>query len=177
MVAGVGVVMNKTSKDQIHFGAGNSKTTKGHSDDILCLAISPCRTKVATGQCGKKPIIYIWSVEDCSIIHKFKLGRVRAVKTIGWSSDGKYIGATCMDNDHQVVIFDAENGGKALATGEGGDCCFFDMAFDPTEPTRFCTVGKRPKLWNYNNGLKGGSLAFGSKKRTVLIVGEFLENG
>ena len=37
-----------------------------HTDDVLCLAISPDRKLVATGQLGTKPSIIIWDAETCA---------------------------------------------------------------------------------------------------------------
>lgn len=105
--------MNKASKDQTLFGCGDAAETKGHGDDIISLGISPDRTRVATGETGKRPKVFVWDAMSGEVQCFAKLGRVRGVKTIGWSKSGQYIACTTLDNDHTVYILDPNGKKKA----------------------------------------------------------------
>ncbi len=85
------------------------------------------RTLVATGEVGKKPKVYIWTANNAQKVSKIKLGRVRGVKTIGWSMNSKYVACTCLDNDHTVYLLNPKQGkGKVITSGKGGDSPFYD---------------------------------------------------
>ena len=62
------------------------------------------RTMVATGETGKRPRVYIWTANNAEKVSKIKLGKVRGVKTIGWSMSNKYVACTCLDNEHTVYV-------------------------------------------------------------------------
>jgi WD40 repeat protein len=179
-IASIGVIMNKASKDQILFGCGENKTTKGHTDDIISLAVCPHRRLVATGETGRNPKVYVWSAQTGEIMSFYKCKRVRGIKTIGFSKSSKYVGFSCLDNDHTVYLVDPHGKKKCklLGSGKGGPGAFFDMAFSTVDEGTFVTIGKRSKYWTYENGvLDSCSLKFGSQKRTTLIVGTFTDQG
>jgi hypothetical protein len=52
--------MNVTTLKQRFMGAGDSKTTKGHTDDIVSLGIDVNRKLAVTGSLGAKPLILVW---------------------------------------------------------------------------------------------------------------------
>jgi microtubule-associated protein-like 6 len=172
--------LDKAKKDQTLFGCGENKTTKGHTDDIISLGMNPERTLVATGETGKNPKVYIWSAKTGEIQCFYKCKRVRGIKTIGWSKSSKYVGFSCLDNDHTVYLVDPHGKKKCklLGSGKGGPGAFFDMAFSTVDEGTFVTIGKRSKYWTYNDGmLTGKQLIFGKQKRTTLIVGTFTGDG
>lgn len=80
----------------------------GHTDDITALAIHPNRDIIATGEVGKNPKICIWSASDPSkSLIEFRQGRdSRAVASLGFSFDGRYLASNDLHNDHEVRIWE-----------------------------------------------------------------------
>mmetsp|Transcript_11637 Transcript_11637/g.14717 ORF Transcript_11637/g.14717 Transcript_11637/m.14717 type:complete len:107 (+) Transcript_11637:828-1148(+) len=79
----------------------------GHSDDIVSLCISDDRTKVATGQVGLEPMIFIWDAVTAQRIDMMTLPKgSRSVSALSMSPDGKYLAAADMSDDHKVHLFD-----------------------------------------------------------------------
>lgn len=72
--ASIGVVLNKTLNTQRLLGAGDSQKYRAHTNSITAIAINHDRSIVATGQCGKDPLIIVWNTAECSIIKKFSQG-------------------------------------------------------------------------------------------------------
>ena len=65
--AALGVVYNFTEKIQTYFGGGKTdygskkgKSETVHTDDITALCVNNDRSKVATGQNGQAPHIFVW---------------------------------------------------------------------------------------------------------------------
>lgn len=62
--AAVGISMNVNSLQQRYMGAGEQKSAKGHTDDIMSLGLSPDRKLVVTGSLGAKPLILVWDSDS-----------------------------------------------------------------------------------------------------------------
>ena len=45
-------------------GTGQQKQTKGHTDDIMALGLSPDRKLVVTGSLGSRPLILVWDSDS-----------------------------------------------------------------------------------------------------------------
>ena len=74
--AALGIIYNYEENLQTYFGGGKTAygSKKGrketvHTDDITSLAMNKDRTKVATGQNGQKPLVFVWddviSIKNC----------------------------------------------------------------------------------------------------------------
>ena len=73
----------------------------------MALAISSDRTRVATGQVGLEPMIFIWDAETAQRIDMMTLPKgSRSVSALGFSKDDNYIAAADMSDDHNVHLFD-----------------------------------------------------------------------
>lgn len=69
-------------------GAGESSSTKGHSDDITALCIANDKCTVATGEVGKNPKIIVWNATNMSISKEFRQGRgSRGVTSLAFNKD------------------------------------------------------------------------------------------
>lgn len=111
MAGAIGVLFDYKKNTQRFMGAGNSKSAKGHTDDIVSLSVTSDRTLLATGQVGDKPAICIWDLSSGELKNKFNLGRnMRACKALAWSKDNKRVYACALDNDHSIFAFDVSNG-------------------------------------------------------------------
>jgi len=124
--AAVGVCMNVNSLKQRFMGAGEQKSVKGHTDDIMTLGLSPDRKLVVTGSLGARPLILVWDSDSMEVIARANLNRnTRAVVAIRFSKDGKYFFCADKHNDSNVYCFQA-NDGKLL----GQNKCGSDPVFD-----------------------------------------------
>lgn len=149
-IAAVGIVYNSETHHQRCYVA--------HTDDILCLAIHPSGSLIATGQIGKNPEIHVWDEEEVRTISILKDGHERGVCAVDFSPDGKHVVSVGLDNEHCVVVWDWAKGTK-LAHARGHKDKIFDVRWDPNEEGRFVTVGmKHIKFWK-----KAGS-GFTSKR-------------
>lgn len=156
MTAAIGVVLDFKNNTQKFFGCGAKEANENaHYDDITALSIHPNRDLVATGQVGKDPSICIWSTKTMELVVSMKQGRdTRAVRSLGWSKNGKYLASTGDDNEHTVFVYDTEKGVKICSEKSGPDP-IIDQDFSTTEEEQFATAGKNGlKFWNFKNPKK-----------------------
>ncbi len=76
--------------------------------------------KVATGEIGPKPSIYVWSSETMQVIHHLKGGIIKGVASLSFSPSGEKVAAACIDDNHMTAVYDLKNAG-GLAALEKGD--------------------------------------------------------
>lgn len=118
----MGVILNPATNSQTFFGGkALGKTTNQHDDDILCLAVSADRRKVATGQLGVKPKLFIWSADGGNFIAKYVLSdkKSRGIVACAFSTNAEHLAFVDLSDDHAVYVINA-NKGKLLwkkATG------------------------------------------------------------
>jgi len=124
----------------------------GHDDDVMCLAVHPSGTIVASGQVGRRPPICVW---DCakpapdtndpnngggpngnggmssSVTH---LGNLlfhsRGICCMDFSTDGTLLVSVGADDAHHICVWDWQNG-VLLASGRGYNTDVFQVAFNP----------------------------------------------
>ena len=106
--AAVGIVMDTNTLKQQFMGAGNTKTAKGHTDDITCLAVNKDRSLAVTGSLGKQPLLLVWSTSTMEVKARTNLSRnTMAVSTVKFSADGKYIFCTDKSTSANVYCYNA----------------------------------------------------------------------
>ncbi|XP_053521940.1 echinoderm microtubule-associated protein-like 5 isoform X5 [Artibeus jamaicensis] len=81
-VAGVGVVYSPREHRQ--------KFYRGHSDDIISLALHPERVLVATGQVGKEPYICVWDSYTVQTVSVLKDVHTHGVACLAFDLDGQF---------------------------------------------------------------------------------------
>lgn len=190
-VAALGVVLDPNNNTQMFFGGGTlSKSSvkaqakasdhraapEQHDDDIICLAISPDRKFVATGQTGPQPKLYIWNTETGklkSAKSKFKITakNCRAIGSCCWSGDGKYVAFVDKSQDHNIYVVDSETG-SLVNSGKDGQQEVFDMAWSK-KPGDLCfaTVGARHiNFWDFGNLSKPKTPGTGHGGKTFTCV-------
>jgi WD40 repeat protein len=124
--AGLGINMDSTTLKQKFMGAGDIKSAKGHTDDVMALGVSPDRKSVITGSLGAQPEIIIWGSDSMEIKGRTKLGRnTRAVSTIRFSKDGKLFFCSDKHNDSNVYCFDVDT-----LKPKGSEKCGSDPVID-----------------------------------------------
>ena len=77
-VAGLGIVYSKATHQQRYYSA--------HTDDILCLALHPKKSLVATGQIGRDPTVHVWNVETMETMSILQGQHSRGVCAVDFSS-------------------------------------------------------------------------------------------
>lgn len=132
-VAGVCVVANPNTKHQRFY--------RDHTDDIFCLAVSPCGTLIASGQKdprGKadEPFVKIWNPVTMVTEHTFYFHE-RGINLVAFTPDGKHILTMGGDDNHLTALFSLiKVKGKTqtapVCEGRLGKDLFWTMNFDPT---------------------------------------------
>ena len=155
MTAALGVILDTEARTQTIFGGGEEKVQQrkqqakglfGHSDDIVALALTADRKRVATGQVGLEPMIFIWDAETAERLELMTLPKgCRSVSAISFSPDGRYVAAADMSDDHAIHVFDLETKDKKgkpakLFTEKSDRQKVFGIQWKPTG-TEFCSVG------------------------------------
>jgi len=149
--AALGVIYDFTGLKQKYFGggatsygSGKTKKEKAHTDDVTALCVNSDRTKVATGQNGPKPLVFVWNSSTAEFICQRRVPKGgRLVSAIGFSKDDKYLAACDMSEKIIVHIFDLGPKGPEgpIADVQIGQKVM-QISWNPNDPNVFATVGK-----------------------------------
>ena len=173
MTAAVGVQLDPSSNTQKFFGGGpvgpshkaHDGAARQHSDDIMCLALSPDLRTAATGQVGSRPAIFAWDTTTMETKSRWQLPKgSRGVKCIAWNRTGSRVACVDNHNDHWLRVFEVGES-KPIYEHKMGSSVIYDVAWCPEED-RFACVGKNT-VYFFNSqgssyegekGLTGGNL-------------------
>ncbi|KAF0698173.1 Aste57867_11158 [Aphanomyces stellatus] len=114
--AAVGIIFDRETNTQKHH--------LGHTDDILCLAMSPSGRFAATGERGKKPAIRVWDAKSGALLSQLVGFHSRGVVSVTFSSDEKTLASVGDDDDHSLAIWEDKGGAWSkgtLVTSAKGD--------------------------------------------------------
>ena len=101
--AALGIVYDQDTHTQRFF--------KGHSDDIVCAAMHPERTLVATGEMGRRPTAFVWDSTNPEGAPVAQLrGQRRAITHMAFSPNGKYLATIGRDDQRSLMVYDWEAG-------------------------------------------------------------------
>ena len=105
--AALGVRMLRDRSGQ---GKWTQKYFKGHNDDILCLAISPDRRFVATGQTASaaskgKGSICVWDVRECRQLSRMDACHQRGVTSLAFSPEGSELMSVGADDKNTHILW------------------------------------------------------------------------
>ncbi|GAB5573088.1 echinoderm microtubule-associated protein-like 5 isoform X3 [Prionailurus iriomotensis] len=121
-VAGVGVVYSPREHRQ--------KFYRGHSDDIISLALHPERVLVATGQVGKEPYICVWDSYTVQTISILKDAHTHGIACLAFDLDGQRLVSVGLDSKNAVYRI-------------------FDISWDLYQPNKLVSCGvKHIKFWS-----------------------------
>ena len=127
-----------------------------HRDDIISMSVHPDKATVATGELGPKPSIIVWNGLTGQEITTIKNGIIKGVDNLKYSDSGRLLAATCMDDDHRVVIFDVNNGYNMVAFEKSGKDFILGLVW--LNDSSFVTVGiKHYVCWSINGSSVKGS--------------------
>jgi len=150
-VAGVCVVFKSRSRLQKHF--------MGHDDDIRCLSQHPVNQNIiATGQNatiiggkGTPPHICVWDSTDFSKVWRLNLTQAdRAVRSVAFSSDGKYLVSVSDDDNHSIKVWDWEKR-TPVASAKGDRSPIYQVRWNHKDASEFVTVGKKHAMfWSWD---------------------------
>ncbi|XP_012868821.1 PREDICTED: echinoderm microtubule-associated protein-like 5 [Dipodomys ordii] len=139
-VAGVGVVYSPREHRQ--------KFYRGHSDDIISLALHPERVLVATGQVGKEPYICVWDSYTVQTISVLKDVHTHGIACLAFDLDGQRLVSVGLDSKNTVCVWDWKRG-KMLSMAPGHTDRIFDISWDLYQPNKLVSCGvKHIKFWN-----------------------------
>ncbi|KAH8058418.1 hypothetical protein JL722_6281 [Aureococcus anophagefferens] len=109
----VGIVLDKTKRSQRHM--------LRHTDVITATAMHPLGELCATAQVGDAPTVVVWNTLDGVVQRTFFLNAgSRACSALAFSADGKYLACAAQNDDHDVSVFDWDDGALARAGPTGG---------------------------------------------------------
>lgn len=148
-LASIGIIMDPKSNKQSFFGGkALGKTNNQHDDDILCLAVSHDRKKVATGQTGVKPKLFIWNAKDNSYLGKYTLTdkTSKAIIACAFSKDGNYVAFVDQSSSHTVYVVDGKTA-KLVWKKASGSPVMYAICWGSNKD--FVTCGANTvKFWN-----------------------------
>ncbi|UJR16486.1 hypothetical protein I4U23_003389 [Adineta vaga] len=143
-VAALGIVLNTEQHSQRFYNC--------HTDDILCLAVSPDMSLVATGQIGRDPPVHVWDPITMQTSSILKGQHYRGISAVGFSNNGKWLASVGLDDYRTIVIWDWKKGEK-LGSQRGHNDKIFCLRWNPYDENRFVTVGvKHIKFWTKAGG-------------------------
>jgi hypothetical protein len=135
--AALGIIMNTEATS-----SGATKSTQKffnrHSNEVISTAVSPNGKIVATGEIGASPKIYAWDSSSMLVISVMSDGLTTGAANLAFSSNGEKLLATCLDESHQVCIFNVIQG-ILIASSKGGNNRILDAKW--VNDTDFVTVG------------------------------------
>ena len=178
-VAALGISMDINTNTQLFFGGGTlSKNIKAatdqHDDDIICLAISPDRKLVATGQVGPNPKLFIWDAETGKLKNpksKFKIPakNCRAICCCGWSIDSKYVAFVDKSEKRNVYVIEADTGSLVYSDSFGSSDAF-DVNWSQQPGSQIFAVCGAKQIKFYDLAAKTGKLGTGHGGQTFSCV-------
>jgi len=75
--------------------------------------------RIATGQLGAKPYIFVWDTNTLQPLCTFKGALTKGISSIAFSSSGDKLCAAAIDNYHEIAVFDI------TAKSKMGGCLLF----------------------------------------------------
>ncbi|EHB11852.1 Echinoderm microtubule-associated protein-like 5, partial [Heterocephalus glaber] len=124
------------------------KFYRGHSDDIISLALHPERVLVATGQVGKEPYVCIWDSYTVQTISILKDVHTHGIACLAFNLDGQRLVSVGLDSKNAVCVWDWKRG-KVLSMAPGHTDRIFDVSWDLYQPNKLVSCGvKHIKFWS-----------------------------
>ncbi|XP_078613343.1 echinoderm microtubule-associated protein-like 6 isoform X1 [Branchiostoma floridae x Branchiostoma japonicum] len=166
-VAAVAILYDKKNHEQRFY--------LKHTDDIISMVKHPQNDIFATGQVGKDPAIHVWDGHNLSTLISLQGQHQRGVTALDFSGDGELLASVGLDNDHTIVLWDWKNGAP-LASTRGSKDLLFEIRFNPHNPDKLVTVGKKHiNFWTRSgNTFKSKRGIFGKVgKMTTMLCAEF----
>jgi len=102
VAASVGVVYDTTSHSQQHFCI--------HKSDIVSFTMSADGKLAATGEASSVPVICIWDTNTMEVKLRLRGFHRRAVRSLGFSPDSKYLVSIGQDLHHSCAVYNVETG-------------------------------------------------------------------
>jgi len=128
--AAIGVILNKETNTQRFF--------TGHIGSIMSIALHPDKIRVATGDYGVKPYIYIWNSNTCLPVASFRGYLEKGIKSLAFSPNGEYLAAVDISPYNSVAIYDLHNK-ELLFISKTDPLLLLQVVFKNNE--EFITVG------------------------------------
>ena len=132
-----------------------------HKDDIMSIAVHPNGKIVATGEIGPKPLISVWNIQSqTESLVTFNSPLTKGIAHLAFSSSGKFLAASAMDDGHCVAIYEwqrKEDVKKKISplytTAKGTPSPIMAILFDPTEQMLIACAVKEVVFLNFQTGV------------------------
>jgi len=169
--ASVGIIFDKVKWTQ--------KYNLEHTDDVISLAMSPCRKYAATGQMGKRPLIIVWDAQTGKTLSTIKCGRIRAVSALAFSSCGGKIACVGQDNNHTLFVYNWREG-TLQCKGKGDGNKVMAVSWSPDDANIVTCGVKSFRVWKVKGrNIKSKKGLFGktAKIQPLLSIGWLQQAG
>jgi len=169
--AAAGVVNKFGNKGAKKKGEQQQHFNLSHTDDILCMAIHPSGNRVATGEIGRKPKIFVWDVHSTNVLLEIVGFHRFGIELLAWSPSGAMLATVGRDSDHSIAIYDGDSG-SMVANSKGHQNKVHAICFK-TEMDIVTAGVKHVKFWTMSERKvsgKNGLFKPKGKIQTVLAV-------
>ena len=95
--ATVGIIYDVKNHTQTHL--------LGHTNDIICMAMHPNKSIIATSQIGKDPCIRLWDTTGKTLA-VLEGSHERGINTLAFSQDGDLLMSVGVGDRHMVAVWD-----------------------------------------------------------------------
>jgi microtubule-associated protein-like 6 len=104
-----------------------------HTNDVTAIAVHNDGVRVASGELGPKPAIYVWDSNTMMIVCKFVGVLSKGIAALSFSPSGDRFAAVSIDTDHAIAVFDitskSKSGGVKLFCEKGGPDVILGLAW------------------------------------------------
>ena len=169
--AAAGVVNNFGKKGSRKKGEQQQHFNLAHTDDILCMAMHPAGNRVATGEIGRRPKIFVWDVHSTNVLLEIVGFHRFGIELLAWSPTGAMLATVGRDGDHSIAIYDGDSG-SMVANSKGHQNKVQAICFK-TEMDIVTAGVKHVKFWTMSERKisgKNGLFKPKGKIQTVLAV-------
>ncbi|EGR31701.1 hypothetical protein IMG5_103450 [Ichthyophthirius multifiliis] len=165
--AALGIVLDIQNNTQKFFDL--------HNNDIAAIAIHQDKIRVATGEIGPKPSIYVWNTT--TLLHQchFKGQLAKGISALAFSPNGDKLIAADIDVDHKIAIFNinakSKNGGVLLISEKTGPSQIFNIKWRNDNEFAFAGT-KLFKVYqvNQSNQLQSSKGVWGKSQCSNLLI-------
>eukprot|EP00826_Nyctotherus_ovalis_P040247 TRINITY_DN3944_c0_g1_i25.p1 TRINITY_DN3944_c0_g1~~TRINITY_DN3944_c0_g1_i25.p1 ORF type:complete len:639 (-),score=140.57 TRINITY_DN3944_c0_g1_i25:288-2204(-) len=173
-VAAMGVILNPANNNQGFFGSCSiAYADRQHDDDITCLSISKDRRKVASGQAGKKPKLFVWRADTGEYVGRYLLAdpNARGVAVCSFSHNAESI--ALIDFSMERVVHVVDERGNLLWKKPVGMSVVAGIRWRSDNSFAVCGRGK---VWFWNTETKEATEGVGLGTEVVTCIDFSSEN-
>ena len=150
----------------VHDGTAQS-FFRGHTDDVLSMAVHPDGRTVASGQIGKRAKVLVWDAETKEVVTVLEGTASRAARHVAFSGDGAVVAVAGEDDNHTVALYRWRESAKPFAVAQAGRDPVNGIALSD-DGSSLLTVGKRIAM--VHSGVDKSSSSGGKRSKSAPVM-------